>query len=98
METRYKFGAIPKTALILVILGVLLALLSAIAVGQQPSLKLPPPLGRGEERPHRLRRRRRHLGRQPRRHRTQALTSGPELDTAPEWSQDGTRIAFFSQQ
>ena len=45
METRYKFGAVPRTALILTILAVLLAVLSAIAVGQQPSPKLPPPLG-----------------------------------------------------
>ena len=45
METRYKFGAVPRTAIILVILAVLLAVLSAIAVGQQPSPKLPPPLG-----------------------------------------------------
>ena len=45
METRYRFGAVPRTGLILVILATLLALFSAIAVGQQPSPKLPPPLG-----------------------------------------------------
>ena len=45
METRAQLGAVPRTAIILVVLAVLLALLSAIAVGQQPSPKLPPPLG-----------------------------------------------------
>ncbi len=98
METRYKFGAVPKTALILVILGVLLGVVSAIAVGQQPSVKLLPPLGVARNgliafddggdifvvNPD-------GTGRK-------AFTSGPELDTSPEWSQDGTRIAFFSQQ
>ncbi|MCY7419057.1 MAG: hypothetical protein LH650_11275 [Chloroflexi bacterium] len=98
METRYKFGAVPKTALILTMLAVLLALFSAIAVGQQPSPKLPPPLG---------------VARNgliafddggdiyvvnPDGSGRSALTSGPDLETSPEWSQDGTRIAYFSQQ
>jgi hypothetical protein len=98
METRYKFGAVPRTALILTILAVLLALLGAIAIGQQPSPKLPPPLGGARNgliafddggdiyvvNPD-------GTGRQ-------ALTSGPTADTAPAWSEDGTRIAYWSQQ
>jgi Tol biopolymer transport system component len=44
METRSQFGAVPRTAIILVILGILLAFASAIVAGQQPS-KLPAPYG-----------------------------------------------------
>ena len=37
MQTRAKFGAIPRTAIILVTLGILAALLTAVAIGAQPS-------------------------------------------------------------
>jgi Tol biopolymer transport system component len=97
METRYKFGAVPRTAIILVILTVLLATLGAIAVGQQPSPKLPPPLGPAANgliafddmgdiwvvKPD-------GTGRVQ-------LTSGPEWEVAPVWSEDGTQIAFWSE-
>jgi len=98
METRARIGAVPKTALVLTILAALLALFSAIAVGQQPSPRLPAPMG---------------VARngliafddggdifvvEPDGTDRKALTSGPAIDTAPEWSQDGTRIAYFSQQ
>jgi Tol biopolymer transport system component len=98
MQTTSKFGAVPRTALILVILAVLLAVVSAIALGQQPSPKLPPPLGVA---------RNGLIGFDdggdiwvvnPDGSGRQALTSGPAIDSAPEWSQDGTRIAYFSQQ
>ena len=44
MQTRAKFGAIPRTAIILVTLGILAAVLTAVAIGAQPS-RLPPPFG-----------------------------------------------------
>jgi Tol biopolymer transport system component len=98
METRAQFGAVPRTAIILVVLGVLLALFSAIAIGQQPSPKLPAPLGVARNgliafddggdiyvvNPDGSGRRQ--------------LTSGSATDTAPEWSEDGTRIAYWSEQ
>ena len=37
MQTQARFGAIPRTAIILVTLGLLAALLTAIAVASQPS-------------------------------------------------------------
>ena len=98
METRAQIGAVPRTAIILVVLAMLLALFSAIAIGQQPSPKLPAPLG---------------VARNgliafddggdifvvnPDGSGRVALTTGPAVDSAPEWSQDGTRIAYFSQQ
>jgi len=39
MQTRAKFGAIPRTAMILVTLGILAMLLTAVAIGAQPSNK-----------------------------------------------------------
>ena len=97
METRAQLGAVPRTAIILVILGVLLAVFSAIAIGQRPSLKLPPPLGVAGNgliafddggdiwvvNPDGTGRRQ--------------LTSGPEWEVEPVWSQDGTHIAYWSE-
>ena len=39
MQTTAKFGAIPRTAILLVTLGILAAILTAVAIGAQPSSK-----------------------------------------------------------
>ena len=39
MQTRAKFGADPRTAIILVTLGIVAALVTAVAIGAQPSSK-----------------------------------------------------------
>jgi hypothetical protein len=39
MQTRAKFGAIPRTAIILVTLGILALILTAVAIGAQPSTR-----------------------------------------------------------
>lgn len=97
METRAQLGAVPRTAIILVILAVLLALFAAVAIGQQPSRKLPPPIGVAKNgliafddggdiwvvAPDGTGRRQ--------------LTTGPGWEVSPVWSQDGTQIAFWSE-
>jgi hypothetical protein len=97
MQTSAKFGAIPRTAIILVILAVLLAVLSAIALGQQPSPRLPSPLGPARNgliafdsngdiwvsNPDGTGRRQ--------------LTSGPDIDLGPTFSPDGSSIAFWNK-
>jgi Tol biopolymer transport system component len=45
MQTRAKFGAIPRTAIILVTLGILALILTAVAIGAQPSQRLAPLFG-----------------------------------------------------
>ncbi len=45
MQTRAKFGAIPRTAIILVTLGILALILTAVAIGAQPSRRLAPLFG-----------------------------------------------------
>ena len=96
MQTTYKFGAVPRTALILVTLALLTALLG-IAIALGASAKLPPPVGPAVNgliafdddgdiwvvKPD-------GTDRTP-------LTTGPTWDTNPVWSQDGTRIAYWSQ-
>jgi Tol biopolymer transport system component len=97
METRYKFGAVPKAALILTVLAVLLALFSAIAIGQQPSPRLPAPLGvaangliaydsNGDI----------WVTSAGGTGRLQ-LTSGPDVDWGPIFSPDGQHIAFWNK-
>lgn len=45
MQTRAKFGAIPRAAIILVTLGLLAAILTAVAIGAQPNNRLAPLFG-----------------------------------------------------
>jgi hypothetical protein len=93
MQTTAKFGAIPRTALILVTLGILALILTAVAIGAQPS-RLPPPFGvarngsiaysvngdiylAGAD------------GSNP-----HAIITGPDNDRYPWFSQDGTKLSF----
>ena len=99
MDTTARFGAIPRTAIILATLLLLTALASvAIAFGASPAPgpQLPPPFGPARNgliaydsdgdiwvmNPD-------GTGRRP-------LTQGPQIDTTPAWSPDGTRLAFWS--
>ena len=98
METRAQLGAIPRTAILLVTLGLLLAAFAAIALGATgtPAPNLPPPFGLAGN----------GLiaydsggdiwlmqadGTDRRR-----VTQGPDIDLVPTWSRDGTRLAFWS--
>ena len=103
MDTTARFGAIPRTAIILATLLLLTGLASvAIAFGASPAPtpNLPPP---------------RPLPFGPARNGLIAydsngdiwvmnpdgsgrkqLTAGPQIDTTPSWSPDGTRLAFWS--
>ena len=100
MQTTYKFGAVPRTVIILVTLALLTAFTAAaIALGASPGpLKPPPPTEPAKN----------GLiafdsngdiwvvdaagnGRQQ-------LTSGPDTEINPMWSPDGTHIAYWSQQ
>jgi hypothetical protein len=97
MQPTYRFGAVPRTAIILVTLALLTTLLGiAIAIGASPSVAPPaPPTGAARNgliafddegdiwvvKPEGTDRK--------------ALTTGPLWDTNPVWSQDGTRIAYW---
>ncbi len=98
METRARFGAVPRTAVVITILGLLLAAFTAISLasGSAPPTKLPPPFGlarngliaytsNGDW----------QVMDQHGEHR-QALTSGPDLDYYGVWSPDGTVLAYWS--
>jgi TolB protein len=98
METRARFGAVPRAVIILVTLALLtVALGIAIALAAKPTSRLPEPLGQA----------RNGLitydsggdiwvagpdGSDP-----HAVTSGPERDISPVFSPDGTRMAFWSR-
>ena len=97
MQTTYKFGAVPRTAIILVTLALLTALLGiAIALGASPPRKLPAAGRSGRERPHRLRRRRATSGSSNPMARNASSSPPARLGHAPVWSQDGTSIAYWS--
>jgi WD40-like Beta Propeller Repeat len=97
MQTTYRFGAVPKAAILLVVLGLLVAVAGAVAVGQQDT-RLPSPTG---------------LARngliafdldgdiwvvEPDGTGRRQLTTGATQDSYPVWSQDGTRLAYWSQE
>ena len=91
-----RFGAIPRTAIILALLTLLLASLAAIGVGSQPGPDPAPPFGLARNgliafdsggdiwvaEPD---------GSDPR-----LFVSGPGFDIDPTFSPDGTKLAFWS--
>ena len=94
METRYKFGAVPRTAITLIILALIAALAGAVAVASQPSI--PPPAGPA------------HNGliafdsgdgnlyvADPDGTHARLFVDGVNELRWPVWSPDGTRLAYF---
>ena len=98
METRAQLGAVPRTAILLVTLALLTALLGiAIAIGASPAPKLPPLLAwpangliaydsNGDIWVTNVEGTIRHQ-----------LTNSPEIDEGPIFSTDGRYIAFWSK-
>jgi len=97
METRARFGAVPRTVIVLATLALVTALAAgAIAIGASTAPKLPPPFGGagngliafvsdGDI----------HVV-EPDGSGLERITSGPGVEYLPTWSRDGTKLAFWS--
>ena len=94
MQTRAKFGAIPRTAIILVTLGILALVLTAVAIGAQPSQRLAPlfgPAGNGKVFSERGRR---HLRHRPRSSTWQPFATDPQLELYQTMTNDGSQLLY----
>lgn len=92
MEKTAKFGAIPRTAIILVTLGLMALLVTAIAVGAQP--KLPTPYGDARNGSITYSQDGDIYLMDPDGSDPRAVVTGPELDRWPSFSRDGTMMMF----
>jgi len=100
MQTRARLGVVPRSAIVLVTLGLLTLLLASLVWGAGgspgPSLVVPPPYG--------------PAGNgliaydadgdiwvmNPNGSDRQQLTEGPQIDYEPSWAPDGRHLAFWS--
>ena len=97
METRARFGAVPRAVIVLATLALLTALAAgAIAIGSSTPPNLPPPFGAaangliayvsdGDL----------HVV-EPDGSGLKQITSGPGVEGIPTWSRDGTKLAYWS--